>query len=116
MTSIIGYFIAGISTIALLILLFFNAYTSLSRKREDVSNAEDNVRLLQDCFKEMRNTPDEESAGRMLKTSIQIYAQIEKRYNETLQRPLYRLPGFLMGFRKAERQNPALHIVKGENR
>lgn len=99
----IAYFIAGFSTAALLTLLFFNAYAVLSRKREDVRNAEDNVRLLQNCFNGMRNTPDEVTARRMLKTSIQIYTQIEKCYNETLRKPVYRIPGFLMGFRRAER-------------
>ncbi|MDD4389567.1 MAG: hypothetical protein PHW03_02055 [Eubacteriales bacterium] len=100
----IVYFIAGISTVALLILLFSNAYQVLSQKREDVRNAENNVTLLQDCFKTMRNTPDEMSARKMLETSTQIYTQIEKRYNETFRKPRYRVLGLLMGFRKADRQ------------
>lgn len=99
----IAYFIAGFSTAALLTVLFFNAYAVLSRKREDVRNAEDNVRLLQECFNGMRNTPDEVPARRMLKTSMQIYTRIETCYNQTLQKPVYRIPGFLMGFRRAER-------------
>ena len=102
MTAAIAYFIAGISTFALMALLFFNAYVSLSRKREDVRNAEDQVKLLRDCFYKMRNTPEEASAARMLETSIQIYTQIEKRYNETLQRQFYRVPAFMMGFHRAE--------------
>lgn len=102
MTIVIAYFIAAISTVALFTLLFFNAYRILSRKRGEVRNAEENVRLLQDCFNGMRNTPDEISARRMLETSTQIYKQIERSYNETLGKPIYKLPGFLMGFRKAE--------------
>lgn len=116
MTIVIAYFIATISIVAFLVLLFFNAYAVLSQKREAVRNAEDNVRLLQDCFNGMRNTPDEISARRMLKTSTQIYTQIEERYNETLRKPIYRVPGFLMGFRKAERQNSGLHVMKEENK
>jgi DNA-directed RNA polymerase subunit RPC12/RpoP len=102
LTAAIAYFIAGISTFALVALLFFNAYVSLSRKREDVRNAEDQVKLLQDCFNKTQNTPEEASAERMLETSIQIYTQIEKRYNETLQKPFYRVPAFMMGFHRAE--------------
>lgn len=102
MTDAIAYFIAGTSTFALLTLLLFNAYVALSRKREDVRNAEDQVRLFLDCFKKIKNTPNEASAEKMLETSIQIYTQIEKRYNETLRKPIYRFPGLLMGFRKAE--------------
>ena len=100
----IAYFIAGISTVALLILLFSTAYQVLSQKREDVRNAEENVNLHRNCFKSMRSTPDEMSARKMLETSTQIYTQIEKHYNETLRKPRYRVPGFLMGFRKSERQ------------
>ncbi len=103
MAITIAYFIAGFSTAALLTVLFFNAYAVLSQKREDVRNAEDNVRLLQECFNGMRNTPDEMSARRMLKTSMQIYTRIEKSYNQSLRKPVYRIPGFLMGFRSAER-------------
>jgi rubrerythrin len=50
----------------------------------------------------MRNSEHEASAGKMLETSVQIYKQIEKSYNETLRRPICRAPGFLMGFRKVE--------------
>ncbi len=102
MSAAIAYVIAGISTFAFVALLFFNVYVSLSRKREEVYNAEENVRLLQDCFNEMRNTPDEISARKMLKTGTQIYTQIEERYNQTLRKPMYRIPGVLMGFRKKE--------------
>jgi DNA-directed RNA polymerase subunit RPC12/RpoP len=38
----------------------------------------------------------------MLETSIQLYIQVEKIYNETLLKPICRVPGFLMGFRKVE--------------
>ncbi|MDD2190414.1 MAG: hypothetical protein PHV71_07410 [Eubacteriales bacterium] len=110
LTAAIAYFIAGISTVALIALLFFNAYSVLSRDRKDIRKAEDNLRLIEDCFNGMRNTPDEISARRMLKTSTQIYIKIEKRYNEALQNPLHRLPGLLMGFRKMER----IHSSSGE--
>lgn len=102
MTAAISYFIAGVSTFALLAFWFLNAYQSLSRKKKDVFHAEEQVRLLRECFDKMKNSPEEASAGRMLETSIQIYTQIEKHYNETLRKPICRFPGFLMGFRKAE--------------
>lgn len=102
MTAAISYFIAGVSTFALLAIWFLNAYQVLSRKRQDVLHAEEQVRLLRECFYKMRNSPEEASAVRMLETSIQIYTQIEKFYNETLRKPICRFPGFLMGFRKAE--------------
>jgi rubrerythrin len=102
MTAAISYFIAGVSTFTLLALWFINAYQVLSRKKQDVIHAEEQVGLLQECFYKMRNSQEEASAGRMLETSIQIYTQIEKYYNETLLKPICRVPGFLMGFRKVE--------------
>ncbi len=102
MTAAISYFIAGVSTFALLALWFLNAYQALSRKKQDVLHAEEQVGLLRDCLDKMRNSPEEASARKMLETSIQIYTQIEKCYNETLQKQAWRIPGLLMGFRKAE--------------
>jgi DNA-directed RNA polymerase subunit RPC12/RpoP len=102
MTAAISYFIAGVSTFTLFVLWFLNAYQVLSRKKQDVLHAEEQVRLLRECFYKMRNSPEEASAGRMLETSIQIYIQVEKIYNETLLKPICRVPGFLMGFRKVE--------------
>jgi rubrerythrin len=102
MTEAISYFIAGVSTFALLALWFLNTYTVLSRKKQDVLHAEEQVILLRECFDKMRNSQEQASAGRMLKTSIQIYKQVEKYYNETLRKPICRIPGLFMGFRKAE--------------
>lgn len=102
MTAVLSYAIACVSTFALLALWFMNAYQVISRKRQDLIHAEEQVRLLCECFNKVRNSSYETSAEKMLETSNQIYAQIEKSYNETLQKPFYRVPGFLMGFRKAE--------------
>jgi len=103
MTSAISYFIAALCILALLALWFINAYQIISRKKQDLMHAEEQVRLLRESFDEMRNSPYEASAGKMLETSIQIYKQIETSYNETLRKPIYRIPVFMMGFRKAER-------------
>lgn len=100
--TVIAYFNAGASIFALLALWFFNVYRVLFRKRKDVFHAEEQVRLLRECFRRMRNSPKEASAGRMLETSIQTYIQTEKIYNETLLKPTCRFPGSLMGFRRAE--------------
>lgn len=102
MTAAISYFTAGFSTLALLAVWFINAYQILSRKKKDVLYAEEQVRLLRECFDKMRNSQHEASAGKMFETSVQIYTQTEKSYNEALRKPVCRFPGLLMGFRKAE--------------
>ena len=62
--------------------------------------AEEQVRFHREVFQQMRGKPDEKAALLMLETSFQIYLLIEKSYNETLKKPIYQVPGFLMGFRK----------------
>lgn len=103
MVAAISYLITAISTLALLALWFINAYQVIFREMQDLIQAEEQVRLLRECFDKKRNSPDEASAERMLETSMHIYTRIEKSYNQTLKKPVYRIPGFLMGFRRAER-------------
>jgi rubrerythrin len=99
MTASISYFIAGISIFALLTLWFFNAYQVLSRKRKDVRQAENQVRLHREGCLQMRGSSDEQAAMRILEISSRIYMYIEKSYNETFSKSIYRFPGLLMGFR-----------------
>jgi hypothetical protein len=102
MTAAIAYFIAGISIFVLLVFWFFNVYKILSRKRMDVRRAEEQVGLQREGFRQMLGSRDEQAAGQMLAISSQIYTQIEKGYNDTFRKPIYRFPGVLMGFSRAE--------------
>lgn len=102
MTAAESYSIAGIGAFALLTLWFLNVYQILSRKKKDVFHAGEQVRLLRECFRRLRNSPEEASAGRILEKSIQTYLQKEKIYNETFLKPTCRFLGSLMGFRRAE--------------
>lgn len=102
MIAVISYFIAGVSTVLLLAMWFINAYKILFHKKQDMLHAEEQVKLFRECFDKVRNSPEEASAGRMLETSIQIHMQIEKCYIETLRKPLWRIPGLLLGFREVE--------------
>lgn len=101
----ISYFIAIMSIVVLLTFWFLNTYSLLSRKKEDMLQAEVQVRFHREECQQMRGKPDEKAAQRMLETSFQIYLLIEKSYNETLWKPIYHVPGILMGFRIAERLN-----------
>lgn len=102
MTTGISYGIAVISTVALIALWFLNTYQVISRKRQDMMHAEEQVRLHREGFRQMRGSVDEQSSLRMLETSEKVYMQIEKSYHLTLRKPFYRIPGLLMGFRRAE--------------
>ncbi len=103
MTSAISYLIATVGIGALLALWFITTYQVISRKTQDLIHAADQVRLLRESLHQMRNGPHEASAKKMLDTSTRIYSQIEKSYNETLRNPIYRVPAFFMGYRKAEK-------------
>lgn len=98
MLEVITYFIAGGSITALLIFWFAHAYTVLSGKKESVLLAAEQIELHLDGYEKVRGSPEEQTAKRMIETSIEIYAQIERIYHEALKTPLYRLPGYLMGF------------------
>lgn len=103
MTAAISYIIAAISIFALLVLWFINTYQVLSRQRQDLLHAEEQVRLHREGSRQMRESPEEQTALRMLETSRKIYLQIEKKYLITLGKPRYRIPGLLMGFRSTEK-------------
>ena len=103
MTAAISYIIAAISIFALLVLWFINTYQVLLRQRQDLLHAEEQVRLHREGCRQMRESPDEQTALRMLETSRKIYLQIEKKYMATLRKPHYRIPGYLMGFRSTEK-------------
>jgi DNA-directed RNA polymerase subunit RPC12/RpoP len=101
-TTLISYLVAAISIAAFLALWFLNAHKILTRKRDDLLHAEEQVRLHQEGCRQRRGSPDEQTAMRMLETSREIYLQIAKSYHDTLKSPLSFLPGLLMGFRKKE--------------
>lgn len=95
----IAYGLAGLSTIALIVLWFANVHKVLYRKRDAVYKARDELRLHQNGYKEKHGSPEEHTAKHMLETSTQIYEQIRAAYNKAFNNPIYRVPGALMGFK-----------------
>lgn len=102
MATVISTILGSVSMTALLMVWFLHTYQVLSRKKQDLIYADEQVRLLRESFREAKSGPHEASASKMLETSRGICKQIEGSYNETLQKPIYRIPGFLMGFRSGE--------------
>lgn len=104
MATAISMILGSASVTALLVVWFIHANQVLSRKKQDLIYADEQVRLLRTSFREAESGPEEASAGKMLETSLQIYNQIEGAYHQSLQKPMYQIPGFLMGFRKMKSQ------------
>lgn len=103
MATVISTILGSVSMTALLMVWFVHTYQVLSRKKQDLIYADEQVRLLRTSFREAESGPEEASAGKMLETSIRIYDQIEGAYHQSLQKPMHQIPGFLMGFRKEKR-------------
>lgn len=104
MTAVISYFVAAISMFALFALWFIYAYKVICSKKQDLIQAEEQVRLHREGYHQQNESPDDQVALRMLETSKAIYLQIENTYNETLRKPIYRIPASIMGFRRVEQQ------------
>ena len=99
MEVVFAYGIASLSTLALIILWFINVHKELYQKREAVYKALEDLRLHQNGYQEKLGSPEELTAKHMLDTSTQIYEQIRMGYNKTIKKPIYLLPGILMGFK-----------------
>ena len=99
MNVFISYCIAGLSMLSLLIIWFISTYKVLSRKRDAVYKAAEELQLHKDGYQGLLSRPEESTASRILDTSVQIYDQIKLAYNNALKSPIYRFTGFLMGFK-----------------
>jgi hypothetical protein len=99
MNVVISYYIAGLSLLSLLMIWFISTYKVLSRKRDAVYKAAEELQLHRDGYQGVLSRPEESTARRILDTSVQIHDQIKLVYNSALKSPIYRFTGFLMGFR-----------------
>lgn len=95
--SFILLVVAG-AIVALLVFWFVYAYKVLRKMSIDVRRAEEQMQLHQDGWTKVRGDPEEKAAARMLETSIQIYEQVSQSYRQVFEKPIYRFPGFIMGF------------------
>ena len=89
MREIVAFLIAGGSLLALNTVWFLSVYRILSEKRKSALSAAEQV----------KGSPQELTARRVLSVSREIFQQIRDGYNQALRRPLCRIPGYLMGFR-----------------
>lgn len=96
----IAYCITGLSMFSFPMIWFICTYQVLIRKRDAVYKAQEVMQLHADGYEGIRGSPDESTARHILDTSIQIYEQIRTTYNTTLEKPLYRFTGFLLGFKR----------------
>lgn len=99
MTAVIAYVIAIISTTAFLALWFWVVYRELQAKTAMVNSAESQLAACRKNHMQTRGSLKEQDAKSILARSLDIYHQSIMLFNQTLQKPGHRIPGFLMGFR-----------------
>ncbi|MDD3271846.1 MAG: hypothetical protein PHR04_07110 [Syntrophomonadaceae bacterium] len=92
--------IAAISTAAFIALWFWVVHRELRAKKDTVKSARSQLAACRRNYVQARDGPDEEDAKSILSRSLDIYRQSVTLYNQTLQKPWNRIPGFLMGYRK----------------
>jgi hypothetical protein len=102
----IAFVTAGISTAAFLALWFWVVRRELQARTDTVKSAESQLAACRKKHMQARDGPEEQDARFILSRSLDIYHQSVMLYNQTLLKPQYRTPGFLMGFRP---------IKEGEN-
>ncbi len=98
MIVIIACTIAVISTAALLLLWFGIAFNKLSHSKHEMTSAAVQAQMHRTLYNQERGNPNAQAAKRMLETSNMIYRETIKSYNRVLANPIYRIPGFIMGF------------------
>ncbi|MDD4493476.1 MAG: hypothetical protein PHV32_03885 [Eubacteriales bacterium] len=99
MADVILYIMAGVSTSAFLTLWFIVSHRELSGKKREVAAAAEQVQLHRSLHSKERGGDNSQAAKRMLDTSYRIYSETARVYNKSLLNAVYRIPGFIMGFR-----------------
>lgn len=106
LTIIIASYMAGISTATILTLWFVTSFRELDRKKKEVAAADEHVQMHRTIYMQVRGSPNAQAAKRMLDTSRVIYLETVKGYNDCVKNPIYRFPGFMMGFRIISETEP----------
>lgn len=95
----IAFVIASISTAAFLALWFWVVHRELRFRKDTVKSAESQLAACRKKHMQARDDPEGTDTQCILARSRDIYRQSVTLYNQTLQKPQNRIPGFLMGFR-----------------
>lgn len=106
MAAILACYLAGISTAAFLTLWFVTSHRELARKKQEVMAAAEQVQMHRTHYVQERGSSNAQMAKRMLDTGRMIYVETVKGYNNCLKNPMYRFPGFVMGFRLMPETEP----------
>ncbi len=102
MLTLIACFITGICAAGFVTIWFTTAYAELSAKRNCLDDLDEQLRLHERLYAQVRDGPDARSANGMMETSRMLYREAAKGYNNILHKPMNRIPSLLMGFREVK--------------
>jgi hypothetical protein len=103
----IAWVTSTISTAAFLLLWFWVVRRELRGRKDTVNSARSQLAVSRKKHMKARDGPEEMDAQCILERSRDIYRQSVALYNQTLQKPWNRIPGFLMGFRDLSKGDDA---------
>lgn len=110
LTTIIACVTAIISTALFLALWFWVVHRELRTKADIVNSARNQLTVCRKNHMLTRDSSDKQAAKSILSRSLDIYHQSVMLYNQTLLKPWYRIPGFLMDFRQMKDEKNSYYL------
>lgn len=100
MTEKIAWLLVFIFFAALVWLWFYTVKKELSKKLFAVETAEEQFNAAKIKLKKTKDTSNFQPAQEIFTRSRNIYQQTISLYNQSLSKPLYKIPAFFLGFSK----------------
>ncbi len=96
--ALLGWFFAGICMAAFIILWFSVSFREFSAKKKSLDAISEQVQIHRKLCMQERGSENDAAAQHILEIKLMVYREVEKEYNQLLNRPMNRLPAYIMGF------------------
>ncbi|PHV70515.1 hypothetical protein CS063_10535 [Sporanaerobium hydrogeniformans] len=104
-SNMLGWFAAGICTVAFVILWFSLSFRELSAKRKSLDIIYEQVQMHRRLYMQERGGEYDVAAQNILASKLMVYREVEKDYNALLKTPMHRIPAFILRFHLARKEN-----------
>lgn len=102
--ALLGAFFAGICAATVVLVWFYISYRELSKKRKSLDAIKEQVNFHRRLYMQERGGKNDTAARHILKNKLKVYREVEQDYNALLKKPLYHIPGHVMGFRISDEE------------
>jgi hypothetical protein len=100
----LGWFIAGICLAAFITLWFAVSFKELSTMQKSLDTISEQVHMHRRLHMQERGGENDAGAQKILENKLMVYREAVKKYNVLLKRPLNRIPGYILGFHPAGKE------------